>query len=173
MFQISYTRVFTVALWHHFVWMMVSIALLGYAASGTLLTIFPGLQERDLDGMLAATSVLFSVSILLGYWVLNRIPFDPTRLSWDGFQLLYVTVYYLILSIPFLLSGLAIALAIRKAGSRVNRIYFSNLVGSALGAILVLPLFGPLTGPGVIVLSSILAGASAIAFAMNIGGWIL
>ncbi len=150
--------------------MMVSIALLGYAASGTLLTIFPRLLEWDIDRMLAATSALFSASILLSYWVLNRIPFDPARLSWDSLQLLYITVYYIVLSIPFLLSGIAVALIIRRAGRRINRVYFSNLVGSALGSILVLPSFGFLTGPGVIVLSSIVAGASAAAFAMNLKG---
>ena len=173
MFQISYTRVLSVALWHHFVWMVVSIALLGYAASGTLLTVFPGFLVRDIDRMLAATSALFSASILLSYGALNRIPFDPARLSWDVLQLLYITVYYIILSIPFLLSGIAIALTIRKAGRRINRVYFSNLVGSALGSILVLPSFGFLTGPGVIVLSSIIAGASAVAFAMNLKGRVL
>jgi hypothetical protein len=170
MFQISYTRVLTVALWHHFVWMVVSIALLGYAASGTLLTVLPRLQERNMDQVLAATSALFSASILLSYWALNRIPFDPARLSWDALQLLYITMYYLLLSIPFLLSGIAVALTVRRAGRRVNRVYFSNLVGSALGSILVLPSFGPLSGPGVIVLSSILAGASAVAFAANLKG---
>ncbi len=173
MFQISYTRVLSVALWHHFVWMVVSIALLGYAASGTLLTVFPGFLVRDIDRMLAATSALFSASILLSYGALNRIPFDPARLSWDVLQLLYITVYYIILSIPFLLSGIAIALTIRKAGRRINRVYFSNLIGSALGSILVLPSFGFLTGPGVIVLSSIIAGASAVAFAMNLKGRVL
>ncbi|MCW3986696.1 MAG: hypothetical protein NWE87_00105, partial [Candidatus Bathyarchaeota archaeon] len=71
MFQISYTRVLSVALWHHFVWMVVSIALLGYAASGTLLTVFPGFLVRDIDRMLAATSALFSASILLSYGALN------------------------------------------------------------------------------------------------------
>jgi predicted membrane-bound spermidine synthase len=173
MFQISYTRVLSVALWHHFVWMVVSIALLGYAASGTLLTVFPRLLERDIDRILAATSALFSASILLSYWILNRIPFDPARLSWDVLQLLYITIYYLILSIPFLLSGIAIALTIKRAESRINRVYFSNLVGSALGSILVLPSFGLLTGPGVIVLSSTLAGASAVAFAINLKGRVL
>ncbi|UCH57461.1 MAG: hypothetical protein JSV18_00650 [Candidatus Bathyarchaeota archaeon] len=170
MFQVSYTRVLSVALWHHFVWMVVSIALLGYAASGTFLTSAAWLKGRDLDRVLTVTSALFSLSILSSYWFLNRVPFDPSRLSWDRFQLIYIAIYYLVLSLPFLLSGLAIGLSVERAGDRINRLYFSNLTGSALGAVLVLPLFGPLTGPGVIVFSALIAGASTIAFTKGHGG---
>lgn len=181
MLQVSYTRVLSVALWYHFVWMVVGIALLGYAASGTLLSVFPRLQEMDLDRVLTATSAIFSASSILSYWATNRIPFDPSRLSWDSLQLLYITAYYVLLSVPFLLSGLTIGLTVSEAGSRINTLYFSSLTGSALGSIIVLPLFAPLTGPGVMVFTSIVGGASALAFALNLkkrslltaSGWML
>jgi len=164
MLQVAYTRIFSIALWNHFVWMIVSIALLGYAASGTLLSVFPRLLKMDLDRTLANISALCSVFILFSYWASNLVPFDPSRLNWDSFQLLYITVYYLLLSIPFLLSGLAIAMAVERAGTRINKLYFSSFIGSALGSILVLPLFGLLTGPGVIVFISLIAGGSALIF---------
>jgi len=144
MLQVSYTRIFSVTLWYHFVWMVVSIALLGYAVSGTLLSVYPKLLSMDFDHMLTITSALFSMSSLLSYIASNYIPFDPSRLAWDQFQLLYIVAYYIILSVPFILSGLAVAQAVEKAGDRINRLYFSNLLGSAIGAVLALPLFGPL-----------------------------
>ena len=169
MLQVAYTRIFSIALWNHFVWMIVSIALLGYAASGTLLSAYPRLLEMDLDRTLTTTSILCSASVLLSYWVSNRIPFDPSRLNWDSLQLVYITAYYLLLFIPFLFSGLALALTMERAGSRINRLYFSSFIGSSLGALFVLPLFGPLTGPGVIVFTSLVAGASALTFTYNRG----
>ena len=170
MLQVSYTRVLSVALWYHCVWMVVSIALFGYAASGTLLSVWPRLLEVDFDRMLTITSALFSVSALISYAASNHIPFDPSRLAWDSLQLLYITAYYLLLSVPFLLSGLTMALSVSRAGSRINSLYFSSLIGSAIGSIFVLPLFPPLTGPGVMVFTSIIAGASALAFALNLSG---
>ena len=167
MLQVVYTRVLSVASWYHFVWMVVSIALLGYAASGTLLSVYPRLLKEDLDNVLTVASAFFSVATLLSYWISNQIPFDPIRLSWDRLQLLYITAYYILLAIPSLLSGLAVGLAVKRAGSRINRLYFSNLVGSALGSIVVLPLFGTLTGPGAMVLTAIIGGASALTFALN------
>ena len=169
MLQVAYTRIFSIALWNHFVWMIVSIALLGYAASGTILSAYPRLLEMDLDRTLTKTSILCSASVLLSYWASNRISFDPSRLNWDSLQLVYITVYYLLLFIPFLFSGLAIALAVEKAETRINKLYFSSFLGSALGSLFVLPLFGPLTGPGVIVFTSLVAGASALAFTYNRG----
>ncbi len=36
--QIALTRVFAIMLWHHLTYMVVSIALLGFGASGSILT---------------------------------------------------------------------------------------------------------------------------------------
>ena len=43
--EILLSRSFAVVHWHHFAYMMISVALLGYGASGTFLTIFPKLQR--------------------------------------------------------------------------------------------------------------------------------
>jgi hypothetical protein len=40
-FEITLTRVFSVAQWYHFAFMTVSIALLGFGASGSFLALFP------------------------------------------------------------------------------------------------------------------------------------
>jgi hypothetical protein len=168
MFQVSFIRILSIASWHHFVWMVLSISLLGYAASGNLLIMYPRLQQMNLDQALMRITALFSVSIPLCYILSNQIPFDPARLAWDRFQPLYVSIYYFILAIPFLLSGLTIALAFEKGDFRVSKIYFSNLIGSAIGSLSVLFFFGPLDGPGVIVLTSIIAGVSAFFFSLNL-----
>ncbi len=170
MLQVSYTRVLSVASWHHFVWMVVSVALLGYAASGTLLSVYPRIREIGFDHVLTVISILFSISALLSYIASIYIPFDPAKLSWDRLQLLYITFFYLLLAIPFLFSGLAIALTLERAEERINRLYFSNLVGSALGSVAVLPLFSFLEGSGMMALSSALGGASAIFFSLNVRG---
>jgi hypothetical protein len=44
-FEITLTRVFSVAQWYHFAFMTVSIALLGFGASGSFLALFPSLAS--------------------------------------------------------------------------------------------------------------------------------
>jgi hypothetical protein len=168
MLQVAFTRVFSIALWHHFVWMIVSIALLGFAVSGTFLSVFGARSKNYLDNMLTASSAFFSASTLFSYVASNQIHLDPFTFAWDSMQLLNIGGYYLLLLIPFFFSGLALGLAVEEAKTRINKVYFSSFIGSAIGSILILPLFGPLDGPGVIVFVSIVGGVSAIIFALNV-----
>ena len=179
MLQVTYTRVFSITLWYHFVWMIVSIALLGFAVSGTFLMMFQGFSKIDIDNLLSLTSGLFSVSILITYRVSNQVPFDPASLAWDNMQLIYLLVYYVLLAIPFFLSGMTTAIAIERSDSRVNTVYFSSFLGSAIGSIFVLPFFNYLGGSGVLVFTSLIGGLGALIFTINlkkrtklIMGWI-
>ena len=45
--DVNLTRLFAVAQFYHFAFMIVSLALLGFGASGTLLALLPRLRARD------------------------------------------------------------------------------------------------------------------------------
>ena len=166
MLQVTYTRVFSITLWYHFVWMIVSIALLGYAISGTFLMIFHGFSKENIDNLLSLTSALFSVSVLITYIISNRVPFDPITIAWDNMQVIYIFVYYILLGIPFFLSGMTTAIAIERSETRVNTVYFSSFLGSAIGSIFVLPFFKYLGGSGVVVFTSLIGGLGAVVFTL-------
>ena len=104
MLQVTYTRVFSIALWHHFVWMIVSIALFGFGISGTFLMLYTQVSKKNIDNLLVKISFIFSLSTLLTYIVSNQVPFDPVTISWDNMQLLYLIIFYILLTIPFFLS---------------------------------------------------------------------
>ena len=65
------------------------------------------------------------------YLAVNRLPFDSYLVAIDRRQILYFGLYYLALSLPFLCSGLGIAAALAKGGSRSHTVYAANLLGSA------------------------------------------
>ena len=167
MLQVTYTRIFSISLWYHFIWMIVSISLLGYGASGTFLSIFKNIDVYNIDFLLTLTSAFFSVSVLFSYILSNYIPFDPYTLAWNSYQLLYIIAYYVLLTIPFFLGGLTLALAIKKSGNFINKVYFSSLFGSAIGAVVVLPLFSFFTGTGVIIFVSVISGLASLSFSLN------
>lgn len=112
--EISLTRLLAVAQGHHFAFMVVSMALLGYGASGSLLSSFPSILRRETPQTLIHVSWLFSVSTLCAYLLSNLIPFDMARISWDRWQIFYIFLYYLVFSIPFLFSGVAISSALAR-----------------------------------------------------------
>ncbi|OGD44283.1 hypothetical protein A3K69_00485 [Candidatus Bathyarchaeota archaeon RBG_16_57_9] len=165
MLQVAFTRVFSIALWRNFVWMIISIALLGYAASGTFQSVLGDRLRKDFDKALTVSSALFSASTLLSYLASNQLQLDPFTFAWDSSQLLNIGGYYALLLIPFFFSGLTLGLMIEGSKSQINRVYFSSFLGSSLGTLLILPLFAPLGGPGVIVVISIVGGVSAMVFA--------
>jgi hypothetical protein len=145
--------------------MVVSMALLGYGASGSLLASFPSILRRETPQTLIRVSWLFSVSALCAYLLSQWIPFDMARIPWDRWQIFYIFLYYLVFSIPFVFSGLTISSALARWSPLSGKLYFSDLTGATLGSLLILGLFGIFGGPGALLFSGLLGGAASIAFA--------
>lgn len=164
--EVALTRFFSIAFWYHFAFLVIGIALLGLGAGGTFLTLFGSIINRPYRN-LSRFSLLFSLSIPSVFIVSGLIPFDPARISWDSKQILYIFLYSFILSIPFFFAGLTLSTAIAHAPQIVNKIYFSDLMGAALGSIAVSFLFSPLGGSGVIIFASFTAMAGSLFFSLK------
>jgi hypothetical protein len=162
MLEIALTRVLSVAFWHHFAFLVISIALFGIAASGTYLNLFP--VGRELEDVLSISSLLFSISVVAGYGIINQFPFDPFRFFLDRTQILLILLYYLLLSVPFFFFGLCIALSLTRRPADAGKLYFANLVGSGIGSMVVLGLFSPFGGSGVLVFCAFIGITSCFFF---------
>ena len=161
--EITLTRIFSVTQGYHFAFMAVSLALLGFGASGTALTIFPRLLKYDVRTILVTACFSFAATTVASFYITNILPFDSFSILWQGRQLLYLALYYLILTVPFFFTGVALGAALAKVPERAGSIYGLNLVGSGAGCLL--SLWGPpVLGPsGAIAVVSLL-GVSATAF---------
>ncbi len=154
-FELTLIRIFSISLWYHFAFMVISIAMLGIGASGTVLSVFPGLKDLR---RVPLYGLLLAISIPLSYLLANTVPFDPARLPWDRLQLLAISLYYVILCVPFFCFGLIVSAAYTTMSRDVNAIYASDLVGAGIGALAMvwlLSLGGPETS--VFIISSLLA----------------
>ncbi|MFH0932860.1 MAG: hypothetical protein V1832_00900 [Nitrospirota bacterium] len=159
-YEITLMRIFSVSLWYHFAFMIISIAMLGIGASGTALSLYPKLRHLSNIGVY---SLLLGVGISMSYILSNQIPFDPMRLPWEKIQLLYIGLYYITLSVPFFFTGLIIATAFSTIGDKSGIIYGADLLGAGTGSIGILYLMS-ITGPdkAVFILSSVALIASFI-----------
>jgi len=131
-YEIVLTRIFSISLWYHFAFMIISIAMLGIGASGTVLSLYPGLKKIS---YISTYSLLLGIGIGLSYIVANHIPFDPVQLSWSRVQILYIGIYYITLSIPFFFSGLVIATALSSLSDRPGLLYGADLLGAGMGSL--------------------------------------
>ena len=136
-YETALIRIFSLTLWYHFAFMIISIAMLGIGASGALLYLFPALLDIKKTDI---CYVLLCFSIFSSYLLSNQIPFDPARVAWEGVQILYIMGYCVILSVPFFLSGLIIATVLKSAQKRVGFFYGMDLLGAGMGAFSVLAL---------------------------------
>ncbi len=149
-FEVLLARVFSISQWNHLSFMVISIALFGFAASGTFLNL---LDARKKDGAAYFTSrhivrfcvLFFTLTTLASFLILNRIPLDYFQLLLDPAQFFYFLAVYLFLSLPFFFSGLILSIAYAFRPEKSGLIYFASMAGSACGALtpaLLLPFFG-------------------------------
>ncbi len=139
-FEVLLTRIFSIGQWNHLSFMVISIALFGFAASGTFLSILSTRQtDPALMGSVRKTTalliVLFTSMTLLAFVVLNNLPLDYFRLPVEPIQSLYLFIAFIILALPFFFSGLAVAVAYTRMPEKTGWIYFATMCGSACGAI--------------------------------------
>lgn len=134
-YEITLIRIFSIALWYHFAFMIISIAMLGIGASGTLMSLFPKLKDISHINLY---SLLLGISISLSYLFSNQIPFDPVKLSWSSMQIFYICMYYIILSVPFFFTGLIVATVLASLSEKAGLFYSADLLGAGLGSLGVL-----------------------------------
>ncbi|MFP3895498.1 MAG: hypothetical protein ACLFV5_01495 [Anaerolineales bacterium] len=150
MFELTLTRLFAVAQWYHFAFLSVSVALLGYASSGTLLSLIPPERRDGLD----VVGLAFPLSILASFLFANYLPFDSYRLAMEPVQFVYLILYYLALILPFGFGGWIVSRWLSALPQQSGMVYAANLAGSALGSLallVVLPLCG---GEGAVALAA-------------------
>jgi hypothetical protein len=130
--------------------MVISVALFGFAASGTLLSVLDSRNRQwsarlSNPAALTTISLFFTVTALFSFLALTGIPLDYFRLPIQPVQCLYLIAAYILLALPFFFSGLLISIGYAGAPQKSGLIYFATMGGSALGCILpaaLLPYFG-------------------------------
>lgn len=158
--QVVLTRFFALAQGSHLAFMAVSLALLGSGASGTYLSL-RRVDPAGLRRLVGQGAILFSLAVPAAYLAINYLPFDAYRLAWEPVQWLWLTLYYLALTVPFFFSGLVIGAALAATPGRAGPTYAANLLGSALGPPLALPALAAVGGPGTVFMCALLGWLAA------------
>lgn len=163
-FEVTLTRIFAVTLWYHFGFLAISLALLGTAASAVACFLWPEQLAgeghlRVMSGaalgfaVLAPFSVAFHISVRLP-------PHDQLMAFFLSFG-----AQLTLLFAAFFCAGLCISVALFRYASRVGTVYFFDLIGAALGSLLVVPLLYELSGLALVFLVSTGAAAAAATLA--------
>ena len=163
MLEIALTRIFSVTMWYHFAFVAISVALFGMTVGALIVHLRPRwFPDAAVSRQLWIFALLFGVTVVVCFAIQLAIPFTP-RATIPGIASVAGTC--LVISVPFVFSGIVVCLALTRFPRRVNRLYAVDLVGAGLGCVLLVVLFSFLDGPSLVVLIGAFAAAGAIAFA--------
>ena len=135
-FEIALMRVLLVASWHHLAFLVISIALLGFGASGTILCLCRRWMLEHSGRALFALGAAAAVSMPLSASLAAHVPLESRflpALFWQ--QMGHWLLLWLIYLVPFLLGATALGLSLMTARGGVGAVYAGNLVGSGIGAL--------------------------------------
>lgn len=166
-FELLLMRLLSIAQWHHFAFMIISLALLGFGASGTFLALTRQWTAKRYAESFAANAVLFCLTVPLCFSLAQRVPLNPLEILWDGRQWAYLLEIYLLLMVPFFHAANCLGLTLARFAHRVHRVYFFDLTGAGLGAWGVFPLLFHLVPLDCLKIVSALGFLSAVLVVMG------
>ena len=188
MYELILTRIFSVLMWYHFASVAISLALFGLAVSGIAVYIFDKrFSKEKAPYQLILFSLLFSASTFAFFFVFAASKFSPffmykvlaffhqpfyqpfkqgvyeTSISFT--MSLYLTVLYILTSLPFIFGGFVTTIALTHYSSKVNKIYFFDLLGAAVGCFVIIVVLNLVSGPTSLLFVALGGGIAALFFA--------
>jgi len=133
--QLAMMRALSLQLWSHLAYLVIGVALLGFGASGTALTLLRPRVLASPRWWLAALILLLALSVLLAPRAAQWIPLDVPFLAWDPGQAGGILALELVLFWPFLLAGATVGVVLMDRSERLGGHYAANLIGSGLGGV--------------------------------------
>ncbi|MFL6512319.1 MAG: hypothetical protein ACJ70X_05170, partial [Nitrososphaera sp.] len=153
--EVAITRIFSAAIWYHFAFVAVSVALVGLGASGLVVQH----RVKKLKGKWAE-----NLTIYAAWGITMFVPITLFVMHALASQVIYLPLFMVLFSVPFFLIGIIISSAFNAFASVAGRLYAADLVGASAGALLVV-LFLVLTGgEGATLVVGLIASISGVIF---------
>ncbi|MBW2315788.1 MAG: hypothetical protein JRH10_16560 [Deltaproteobacteria bacterium] len=173
MLEVALTRIFSVMLWNHYTFLVISTALLGFGTAGSIAAIskFDDSAEAT-RRFLALHCTLFGVATIVCVMLVTRLDVEPAKILADRSNALKMVAMYLLSATPFFFAGLAICRLFTLHAAQINTLYFADLVGAGIGAMAMPFLLENIGAPTTVVLACATGTAAAVAFAGGAGRWL-
>ncbi len=165
-YEIILTRIFAITQWQNLAAFIISLALLGFGASGTAIALLKNQIEKHFNTFVLMALILYPLSMCLGFILYCKTPFNPFEIGIDNRQLYYFLQYFIAMGIPFFFGATVIGIALTKFP--IGKTYFSNLIGSGIGAIFVILVSYLLHPYSILIGITTISFLTAIVFSSNV-----
>lgn len=134
-YEVLLMRLFSIIQWHHFAYMIISLALLGYGISGTFIAIFAKRLLAHFPIAFMVNIVLFALTSMAAFLIAQQIPFNAQEIFWDSDAGLWLLLYFILFTLPFFFVANAIGMALSHYGKEVSRLYAADMIGAGVGSL--------------------------------------
>jgi hypothetical protein len=164
MLEIAVARILSVALFSHYAFVAISLAMFGLGLSGLVVYLLPEhFNLERVDEQLVAYAWRCGLAAALSVVVFLRIHVAQ-ELSLRGF--LTLSLAYGVLALPFFFGGVCVSLLMTHFSSRIGRIYWADLIGASLGCLATVLGMQILPAPKVAVLVGLIAAGTSLGVGM-------
>ena len=163
MYEVLLPRVLSVTMVYHFAFMAVSLAMFGMTVGAVIVHLRPSryTEARARDD-LALNAAAHAATLVASFALYLQIPFFD---SVDAKAVVAIVVTYAVLAVPFVFSGITVALALTRFPRHVASLYAADLVGAAIGCFAVLVALDHTDAPTAVLVVATVAALGAVAFA--------
>src|SRR3954471_9338731 len=155
--EVGLTRIYSASIWYHFAFVAISVALLGWGLGGFTVHLLKKVRPMSMNAA-ALTTLLYAGAMPLCLWLLVRYPFDMDHLA----------LYFLAPLAPFFLAGMALSIVFDIHRAVAATLYFYDLVGAALGAVLVTLLLHVFGGEAALLVGAIAPAVAGLLLATGV-----
>ncbi len=134
--QLALMRILSYSYWYHYAYMIISIALLGFGASGAFLTVARRFFLNNGQLMIVLPSLLCVAGLACTTSFTSLISVDPYLLVWEPSRFLAFFALSLALFFPFFCGATVIGFSFILHPDRAGTVYFASLFGSGCGCLL-------------------------------------
>lgn len=134
-YEILLMRLFSIIQYHHFAYMIISLALLGYGASGTFMVFMRSRLLRFYGYSLVGNIVLFGITGVTCFLAGQHLQFNPEEILWNYHHWKKLAFLYVLLALPFFFAANCIALTFSRFAARISEVYAADLFGAGLGSL--------------------------------------
>src|SRR5436190_2414556 len=158
--EVGLTRIYSASIWYHFAFVAISVALLGWGLGGFTFHLLKKVRPMTMNAA-ALVTLLYAGAIPFCLWLLVRYPFNMDRLS----------LYFLAPVVPFFLAGMALSIVFDIHRAVASNLYFYDLVGAALGAVLVTLLLHVFGGEAALLVGAIAPAVAGLLLATGVASY--
>lgn len=155
MLEVSITRIFSAAIWYHFAFVAVAVALVGLGASGLVVQYGQKKIKENWTQNLAIFSAWgITIFIPITLFVMHSL----------ASQVIYLPLFMILFAVPFFFIGIIISAAFNAFSRVAGKLYAADLIGASAGALLVVLFLIMTGGEGTTLIVGMIAAISATIF---------